>query len=259
MNTNELSTKGPVALKNVAAFMKLTMRLVDREPQESGFGVCHGFSGYGKTKASIFAQNRTGAIRIEVRDSWTRKTLLTSILKELMVKPSKGDTIPDLSARAIRALGEDVRRPLFVDEADRLVDKRMIELVLELQECSGVPVILIGEENLPDKLARVERVYSRVLDWFTAQPCDLDDTRQLANAFAPAVSLTDDLLDEIRRKSGGRARRIINNLGYAKEIARNNNVATLDRATWGFHAYDTGTAPKTRSAQAIEENIARSA
>lgn len=240
--------RGPVAIKNVAGFMALTMRLVERDPDEPGFGVCHGFSGYGKTRSSLFAQNKTNATRVEVRDSWSRRTLLDAILSELgKKKASKRETILDLAARTIDALGDDPRRPLIIDEADRLVDKRITGIVLELQECSGVPVILIGEETLPEKLLTIERMHNRVLDWFPAQPCDLDDTRALAKAFAPGLKLGDDLLDMIRVRSAGRARRIVTNIGTAREIARNKSLSTLDLGAWGDHRWHTGEPPQTRS------------
>src|SRR5713226_8046237 len=82
--TAQLSeVKGPVAIKNVARFMAMTERLVERDPHLPGIGVCHGHSGLGKTYASIFAQNKTRAVRVEVGDSWTRRTLLQAILREL--------------------------------------------------------------------------------------------------------------------------------------------------------------------------------
>src|SRR3954468_7180118 len=152
---------GPVALENVASFMAMTMRLVDRAPHLPGFGVCHGPSGYGKTYASIFAQNKTKAIRVEVGDSWTRRTLLRNILRECGEIVKEKWPISDLSDMAKSVLGEDPRRPLIVDEADKLVDKGFIELMRELQESSGAPVILIGEEKLPAKLLTVERMHNR--------------------------------------------------------------------------------------------------
>lgn len=238
--------RGPVAIKNVAAFMAMTMKVVGRASHLPGFGVCHGPSGYGKTWASIFAQNKTNAIRVEVGDSWTRRTLLSKILGEFGENAARRETVSDLADRAINALGEDQRRPLLVDEADRLVDRGLIEILRELQESSGAPVILIGEEKLPAKLLTVERVHNRVLEWFPAQPCDLEDTRELAKAFAPKLKIADDLLDAIRAQSGGRARRIVTNLEDAKEIARNKSLSAIDLSAWGSRRFHTGEPPQTR-------------
>jgi DNA transposition AAA+ family ATPase len=254
-----MSTQGPVAIKNVAAFMAMAQRLITREPHLPGFGVCHAPSGYGKTYASIFAQNRTRAIRVEVGDSWTRRTLLRSILRELGQNVKERLPIADMAELAIKALGDDPARPLIVDEADKLVDKNMIEIVRELQESSGAPVILIGEERLPTKLLGVERLHNRVLDWFAAQPCDLDDTRELAKAFAAKVRLGDDLLDAIREQSGGRARRIVVNVARAGELARNKGLTAIDLKGWGAERFFTGQPPQPRQVEMFQRSSRKAA
>ncbi len=52
------------ALKNVAWFYAQVMKLRDRKPNLPNIGVMYGPSGYGKSYASIYAQNKTRAIRI---------------------------------------------------------------------------------------------------------------------------------------------------------------------------------------------------
>lgn len=247
MNTH--TYQGPVAIKNVAAFMAMTVRLVDRAPHLPGFGVCSAPSGYGKTYASIFSQNKTRAIRTEVGDSWTRRTFLSAVLKEFGESPARKLSIADLAEKTIHYLSEDTRRPLIVDEADKLVDKGMIEIVREIQESSGAPVILIGEERLPAKLLTVERLHNRVLDWFQAQPCDLDDVKELAKAFARGIKLQDDLLDTIRTVSGGRARRIVVNISHAAESARNKSVTSFGLKEWGKESFFTGEPPAPRAVE----------
>lgn len=243
--------QGPVALKNVASFMVLTRRMLDRGPLLPGLGVCHGPSGMGKTHASIFGQNKTNAVRVEVGDSWTRKTLLRNILREFGEEPLQKHSVADLAEMAIFALSEDVRRPLFIDEADRLIDKGMIEIVRELQECSNAPVILIGEENLPRKLLQHERVHNRVLHWLPIQPCDLEDTQALAKAILPDnITIDDGLLEIFRTTSGGRARRIVTNLTYAKELAINRNLKVVDITAWGETQLCTGEPPNPRHFEA---------
>src|SRR5437588_4237630 len=243
---------GPVALENVASFMAMTVRLVDRAPHLPGFGVCHGPSGYGKTYASIYAQNKTKAVRVEVGDSWSRGTLLRAILREYGEAPKGRMPIADMAERCIAVMGDYPHRPLIIDEADKCVDKGFIELVRELQESSGAPVILIGEEKLPTKLLTVERMHNRVLDWFPAQPCGIGDVRTLAKAFVPGVALHDELLEAIRQQSGGRARRVVVNLAHAAEIARNKGLKTLDRRAWGDDSFFTGEPPTPRHVELFQ-------
>lgn len=246
MNKQSSTVHGPVALKNVASFMAMTMRLVGRASHLPGLGVCHGPSGFGKSWASIYAQNKTRAIRVEVGDSWTRKTLLRNILREFGENVKATATVSDLAEQAVFALGENPSRPLIVDEADRLIDKGMIEIVRELHEASGAPIIMIGEERLPAKLLQVERVHNRVLDWFPAQPCDLEDARALANAYVAKLVIKDDLLQAILTASGGRARRIGVNLEQVIEVARNKGISTVDLKAFAGVTLHTGEPPQTR-------------
>lgn len=245
--TNEIKPDGfqrPASLallKNVVAMIGLVQRLADRGAHMPGFGVVHGYSGYGKTYAAVFAQNKTGGPRIEIGDSWTKKTLVRAILKELGVREPKG-TVADLTEQAIIRLAEPDHPPLFIDEADKLVDKGMIELVREIQEGAQLPIVLIGEELLPQKLMRIERVHNRVLDWVAAQPCDLEDTRKLAAMFCPALAIDDATLEAMRRASEGRARRIVTNLYRAREFAATRGVTALE-AGGVVPEFFTGTPP----------------
>ena len=245
------------ALKNVMGCTALVTKLQNRTPGLPGLGVMNGPSGYGKTMASLYAQNRTRAIRVEVGDTWTRKTLLESILLEAGVHKPRG-TIVDLARQAINILGDDPSRPLFIDEADRLVDKGMIEVVRELHEHSQVPVLLIGEEQLPEKLLRIERVHNRVLDWFPAQPCDLEDTRKLAALFLKGAEVSDGLLDRVREQCEGRARRIVTTLDDMAAWARNNGVQSLDEKTYNG-GFFTGVPPRRRAMPKLAMNSGRAA
>lgn len=227
-------------LRNVAAMRVLVERLTARGPHLPGFGVFHGFSGYGKTYAAIYAQNRTGGPRVEIGDSWTKRTLLRSLLKELGIAEPRG-TVADLAEQLIMRLAEPGHPPVFIDEADKLVDKNMVELVREVQEASQCPFILIGEETLPQKLERSERTHNRVLEFVTAEPCDLEDTRKLATALAPAFGFSSQLLDRIRAESEGRARRIVTNIDRCVEWARANGAKELNETYDG--GFYTGRSP----------------
>ena len=151
-----------------------------------------------------------------------------------------------MSDQAKALLGDDPRRPLFIDEADKLVDKGLIELVREIGDVAGCPVILIGEERLPSKLQAHERIHNRVLDWMPAQPCDEEDAAALAAALCPGIKVQPDLLEEIRKQSDGRARRIVVNLAHVAELARNRGVKVIDRAMWGASPFFTSRPPQPR-------------
>jgi DNA transposition AAA+ family ATPase len=207
------------ALQNVAGLLGLVNRLQGRSVDLPGFGVFHGPSGFGKTKAAIYACNKTSAPMVSIGHSWTQKKFLQHVLIECGCTKPRG-TVADLAEQAIDLLGSQVDRPLIIDEADLAVDRGWIELIRELHDYSQVPVILIGEEMLPAKLQRVERVHNRVLDWVAAAPCNLDDARKLAAAYAAGVEIDDALLEMTRRNCSGIARRIATTLDEMVEFAR---------------------------------------
>lgn len=244
-NPQPVKSNSLAALKNVAGCMQLVLKLQSRGPHLPNLGVMHGHSGLGKSYASIYAQNKTGAIRVEVGESWNRKSFMRAILRECGTAEPKGVTA-DYVEQAIELLGDHPDRPLFIDEADKLVDKGLIEIVREIAEHAQVPVLLIGEEQLPQKLARVERVHNRVLDWFPAEPCDLEDCRKLTAIFLPNVAIDAGLLESVRVKAEGRARRVVVTLSAMGEFARANGLKALDLKTYRGGMF-TGEAPRARS------------
>lgn len=231
-------------LQNMALLQDLAEQLINRKPNMPGFGVFCGPSGFGKTFASAYVQNSLNATYIEVGESWRAKKLITAILQELGVQKPKG-TLSDLTEQAIYLLSDNPNRPLIIDEADKLVDKKLIEHVREIQDASQAPVILIGEELLFSKLEKFERVHNRVLAWVGAEPCDFADTKALAKVYAPNIEIADDLLAHICDQTNGRARRIAVSLNSVFEFCRNHGTEYIDLTNYDGNI-STGQPPKPR-------------
>lgn len=219
MTTDTLKVNDETApIKNVAACFSLVRSLQARNPMQPNLGFFAGFSGYGKSVAALFCQNKTGAVYVEVSDTWNRGKLMRAILFELGVYQPRG-TLSDLEDEIIGLLARDPKRPLIIDEADFLVDKRMIELVRSIAKKSNVPVLLIGEELFPKKIETVDRFRDLFLVHGYAQPCDIEDTRTLAKTFYPHIVISDDLLEQARIEGEGRVRRIGTTLHAIAEVA----------------------------------------
>jgi DNA transposition AAA+ family ATPase len=242
-NNNIAGRRGSIApLKNVASCLALVDALINRPAHVPSIGVFSGFSGYGKTMAGQYAWNATGALFVEVFEFWSRRKFCQALLSELGVIRARG-TLGDMMDEIISRLGDDPARPLIIDEADKLVDKGMIELVRDINKAAQVPVLLIGEELLPHKLERFERVHNRVLDWVLAQPCDLDDARALANFLYPQLCIAADLLERIRLETGGKARRIATTLNEAASFAATHGLPELTAGNYRGRIF-TGETPK---------------
>lgn len=243
MTTQPLKVNSDTApIKNVANALAIVRLLQNRNPLQPNLGVFAGYSGYGKSVAALYCQNKTGAAYVEVSDTWTRAKLMRSILSELGIYQPKG-TLADMEDEIIGLLARDPKRPLIIDEADQLIKKNLIELVRMIAKKSNVPVLLIGEELFPKKLENVgDRFRDLVLDTKYAAACDLEDARSLARTFYPTLTISDDLLERARSEGEGRVRRVGNSLHAIAEAAMRQGLTAIN-----LSAYEAGNGQFSRS------------
>lgn len=236
---------GIAALRNVMSMVTLVQRVADRGAMLPGMATFYGPSGFGKTTAATYAANVFNAVHIEVRSTWTRKTF-TQVLCEELGLPG-GRTVADMVTQIAREL-KGTLRPLFIDEADNAVERGFLEMVRDIYEMSDTAVILIGEENLPRKLARSERVHGRMLDWVAAQPAVIDDVYHLAPHYADDVEIEEALADQLLQDSRNSIRRVCVNLSELRELARETGADRLTRKDWtnSGRRFSSGIAPKPR-------------
>lgn len=230
-------------LRNVSRMLALVERLQSRGDGVPGMGCFYGFSGLGKSMASSFVANTTGAIHVQVKSVWTNKRLCEAILDELGLQ-SRG-TAADMVDLIADALARD-NIPLLIDEADFLVKKGMIEIVRDLYEMSEVPVVLIGEELLPQKLKRWERVHGRIRSWVSAELADGRDFELLREIRCPGIEIEGPLVTAIKKASNGSARRIVVNLDEVEEVSRRIGRNKVGLSDWGDQPLFDGNAPLGR-------------
>ena len=187
------------------------------------------------------------AVRVQMKSTWTPRKLCQVILQEMGQRPVK--TVCDMVEQICEQLAVlDV--PLLIDEADCLVKHKMVELARDMHEGSGAPVILIGEERLPQKLTKWERVHGRMLDWTAAQPGTLADLVHLAGIYAPNVTLGDAIKKAIDEASRGSIRRICTNLEQVAEFAATRGLQEVDLDHWKGRNFFEGIAPQPRRFEA---------
>lgn len=230
-------------LRNVAALVELVTRVQERGFGLPGMAVFYGPSGYGKTTATVFAANEFRACQVEVKSIWTKKKLCEAILEDLGIVPAK--TISYMVDQIAEALAR-TNRPLLVDEVDHLVEKNFVEILRDIHESSGAPVILIGEELLPQKLERWERVHGRIMDWVAAEPGVLEDVSHLAPIYCPGIEVAAPLKEQLLSDSNHSIRRICVNLDRILEFARTHNKQAVGLSDWKNEQFFNGKPPAPR-------------
>lgn len=231
-------------LRTVQALATLIEKLKSRQDGLPGMGCLSGWSGFGKTSAALWATNTYECVNVQVQSTWSGKFLCEVILRELGERP-KG-TIAHLVSRITELLAvRDV--PLLIDEADHLMNRRTIEIVRDIYEGSQVPVILIGEEEMPTKLRAWDRIHNRMGGWAVAEPADIEDLYHLAAIYAPGIQIEPALAKLILTGSAYNLRRISTNLGDVRELALVSGSDAVNLRDWGDRQIFTGQAPAPRS------------
>lgn len=229
-------------LRNVAAFLEMFQELKTADPGLPRMGVFHGPAGFGKSTAAIFATNMNPSCLVQMKSYYTRRAFCEAVLKELGVRPT--GTLSDMVGEISRNLAKG-DLPLLIDEAHILADKKMIELVRDIYENTFVPVILIGEEVLPQRLRRWERVHSRILIWTAAQPGTKDDFEHLRKLRCPDLNIDAKVTKKVLEASRGSLRRMTTNLVLIRRQAEVKGITNVTEKDLDQSFY-TGEAPDPR-------------
>lgn len=238
-----------VPVKNVARLNDAGEALRRRPAGMPGMGLVHGETGYGKTTAVTWYANRCNAVYVRALACWTPAAMLSAIARDLRIQPrgSCAAMMHDL----IEALSLS-NRPLFVDEADYLIDsKRMTESLRDLHDMTTVPVVLIGMGGIDQRLSHRKQLTGRVMQDVPFKPLDIEDAHTLATSLCE-VKVGEDLLERLHRQCGGSARLLVVGLSRIEQHARSQGSNTISAAGWGKKDdFFTGEAPATAAAAAL--------
>lgn len=213
-------------LTNVALFLSGVTRTLERPRHLPGFISFTGPAGYGKTTAAIYSINKCRAYYIDCRDSWNKKAFFLNLCQRMGLKARA--TIAEMNDQICEQLLVS-GRPLVIDQVDNVVARGYIESLRDIHDGAGnAPIILIGEDDLNNKLKRWERVHSRVLDFILARPADYSDAEHLRSLYCRRAAIGNDLLAHIHRGAAGSCRRICVNLERYEKEAISRGLDTID-------------------------------
>lgn len=179
-------------VKNVSRLKTAGEALIQRSYGMPGMGLIWGPTGYGKTTAATWFINQCHGVYVRAIELWSPAGMLDAIARELDLDPkgSNGKKIDQI----VQKLAE-TGRPLFVDEADYVVERKLLTNTLrDIHDLSTVPVILIGMHGIERRIRGNEQFTGRIAQWVTFEGADADDARLLADGLCE-VKVAQDLLD----------------------------------------------------------------
>lgn len=226
-------------VKNVVAAQDAFDSLCSRSLGVPGIGLIHGETGYGKTTAVTYLFNQVNGIYVRALSADTASSLLGRIMGELGAQPMAR------TARMVDYVLEHMsmhERPLFIDEADYLMDDiKLLETVRDIYDCTEVPVVLIGMDQIARRISTRKQFFNRISEWVEFKPADLEDVQIAASAMIDSrVTVEPDLLDELRRQAKGEMRTIAIGLDKIERLALANDLDYISLAHWGNQSFKHG-------------------
>ncbi len=241
-----------VPISNIARLSEAANALVSRAPGLPGMGLIEGESGYGKTTACAWLSIQLNAVFVRALAASTPTSLLESICRELGIgrRPTNVGTVEVI----VQKLAE-TGRPLFVDEADYLVGKKvLIETLRDIHDLSTVPVILIGMRGFRRKVTHLQQFTNRIAQWVDFEPATADDCMLLARQLSE-VDIEPALARKLHDASKGTVRLFVVGLGRIEQFARARGLTKIGIADWpsssDFFIGSASSAKRTASIAAV--------
>ena len=191
-----------VKTRNVRNF-EVLMRGLELGAGEGRLGLVHGRAGRGKTRTTYEYASANDCIYMRMLTVWRTSELefLKSLCRELGVpRPPhrKGPCFVEIIDRLLVN-----PRPIFLDEIEKL-SSHFLDVVRDLADLAKVPVILIGEAELPAVMRRNARVWSRTQQQLEFDPISSADIiYYFAESTGNAIKLTPTMLEIIDRSTAG--------------------------------------------------------
>lgn len=138
--------------------------------------VVDGRAGLGKSETVMVYASRFDCVYLRALTCWTPRWMLLELAHELGFEGIS--PVSRLFGDCQRVLRHRLK-PVFVDEADHL-PLRLLETLRDLHDTTGVPVVLVGMDQVRRKLARYPQFYSRIGRVVVFEPLDASEIQRLA-------------------------------------------------------------------------------
>lgn len=212
--------------------------LLTRSKGVEGQGVVWGPPGVGKTTSLAMLANDYDAVYIRALGCSSVTSILGDFCEFLggARKLRKADMVRFIVTKLTKGNPGEPKpepRPVIIDEADYcLRDFVIMDILRDIYDMSGCPVILVGMEDLANKLQENGRFARRLTQWIEFKGLDINDTAMVAEACCE-VKLDDALIAYLHAKTLGNIGRIKVGLDKIEKHARHNGREIITLEEWG--------------------------
>ncbi len=199
---------------------------------EGCFGMVYSRAGRGKTRTSQWYSAHQGCVYLRILKIWRNGELefLKALCNALDIPSVPSRTGPAF-ASIIGNLAENPR-PVFLDEMEKM-PQTLLDVVRDIADGAGVPVVLIGEEELVSYMEKNRRVWSRTFQQLEFRPIEIADII-LYGADSVSLKLSIPVASILHKASEGDFRLVKRALIGLAQAANANQTRTITEKMAGI-------------------------
>ena len=117
-------------------------------------------------------------------------------------------------------------KTIIIDEVDYLVNNSVIEILRDLHDKTGCPMVLVGMANIDKKLSRYPHLMDRIYKKFKFEVYDTQDVKTILEELTE-IPFTPDGLEYISTRTN-QFRQIVKLINKVEKLAKTNGITELN-------------------------------
>lgn len=212
-----------VRTKNVKKFVALMEEVKQLPANIPKIVLVFGEYGLGKSETIKWWTFKNDCIYVRANQGMTSRWLLSEIAEELGEEAFWH--IQDTFNLVEQKLKQNPK-PLIIDEVDYLVTNNVIEILRDLHDRTGCPMILVGMVNIDKKLSRYPHLKDRIYKTFKFEPYAKQDIKQILSELSE-IQITNDGLEYLATRHN-QFRQIVKLINKIEKFAIINDLTELN-------------------------------
>jgi hypothetical protein len=216
-----------IRTKNVKRFVTLMDELQKLPPNIPKLALVYGEHGLGKTYSIMWWATKNNAVYVRANNEMTQNALLKSIVEELGERPFY--IMQENFNLVIKHLKSEPQI-LVVDEADYLIgNKNVIEVLRDIQDNTGSPIVLVGMGLIDKKIARFKHFEDRIYQKLKFEHFNQEDISEILSQLTD-LKFTDDAILYLSTRTN-QFRQLVKTIEKLEKLAKTNQINEFDEYT----------------------------
>ena len=213
-----------VKTKNVKRLVALLDEVQKLPPNIPKLALVYGEHGLGKTHSVIWWATRNDAIYVRANNEMTQNGLLKVIVEELDEKPF---FFMQENYNLILKHLKLEPKIIIVDEVDYLLNyNNPIEILRDIQDKTGIPIVLVGMGMVDKKVARLKHFEDRIYKKLKFEHFDENDIREILESMTE-LNFTDDAITYLATRTN-QFRQLVKLLEKIEKLSKTNMINDFD-------------------------------